>query len=481
MRRAERARHALRLFAFLFLCGSFAAPAAVPPPVAQALAAAGIPDTAASLYVHEVGAERPLLSHGADRSFNPASTMKLVTTYAALELLGPAYTWPTEVYVTGPLSNGVLAGDLILKGHGDPKLTVERLWLLLRNLRARGLREVRGDVILDRTFFTADDHDPARFDGEPSRPYNTGPDALLVNFKAVTVHFVPEPENRTVRLIAEPALAAASIANAVSLAEGPCGDWVSRLKFEVSGGPEAARLTISGSYARECGERSRSFSLLGHRAYAAALLSDLWQSLGGSVGGTVRDGPLPQNARLLTITRSPPLADVIRDINKFSNNVMARQLFLTLGAAGMAPPGTAEKARVVIKQTLAQRGLTIPELVIENGSGLSRLERISARSLGALLMQAFRSPVMPEFMSSLPVVASDGTMRKRMPNGEVAGQAHIKGGTLVDVRAIAGYVLDARGRRLVVVFIVNHPSAAASLPAQDALLTWIHRGARSAQ
>jgi D-alanyl-D-alanine carboxypeptidase/D-alanyl-D-alanine-endopeptidase (penicillin-binding protein 4) len=401
--------------------------------------------------------------------------MKLVTTYAALELLGPAFTWSTEVYAAGPIRNEVLEGDLIIKGTGDPKLTLENFWLLLRNLRARGVREIRGDLVLDRTHFAAGDFDPARFDGDPLRPYNTGPDALLVNFKSITVQFVPEPESQTVRLIAEPVLAPLQVVNAVSLSEAACGDWVSKLKFEAQGNGETGRLTVSGTYARDCGERARSFSVLDHRPYVGALFTQLWKELGGTFTGSVRDGRVPPGARPLASTVSPQLSEVVRDINKFSNNVMARQLFLTLAAVSDGVPGTTDKARNVIRRWLEQKKMPIPELAMENGSGLSRIERISARSMGELLLAAYRSAVMPEFIASLPVFATDGTMRKRLGQPQVAGQAHIKGGTLSGVRAIAGYVLDAQGRRVVMVFIVNHANAPNALAAQDALLRWIHQ------
>jgi D-alanyl-D-alanine carboxypeptidase/D-alanyl-D-alanine-endopeptidase (penicillin-binding protein 4) len=461
----------------LFFSGA-AALAALPAPVALALTAAGIPESAVGLYVQEVETERPLIAHGAERALNPASTMKLVTTYGALELLGPAYTWTTDIYAAGPVQNDVLAGDLIIKGSGDPKLTLENFWLMLRSLRARGIREIRGDVVLDRSFFSAEDYDPARFDGEALRPYNTGPDALLVNFKAITLQFIPEADARSVRLIVDPGLPQVQVVNNLVLNDAPCGDWVSKLKIDTQGNGETARLVIAGAYSRDCGERTRSFSLLSHRAYVAALFTQLWRDVGGTLTGTVRDGPVPPGARLISSTRSDALSEVIRDINKYSNNVMARQLFLTLGAIGGGPPGTLEKSRNVVRQWLAQKGMPVPELAIDNGSGLSRIERISARSMGELLLAAFRSPIMPELMASLPVVAADGTMRKRLANAEVAGQAHIKTGTLSGVRAIAGYVLDTRGRRVVVVFIVNHANAGNAQAAQDALLRWVYRAAR---
>jgi len=226
--------------------------------------------------------------------------------------------------------------------------------------------------------------------------------------------------------------------------------------------------------AARCGERERYFSVLGHREYAYALFRELWRGAGGMLTGVVREAPVPPEARLFATLESPALSELVRDINKYSNNVMARQLFLTLGAtAGL--PGEPHKAATVIREWLAGKGLLFPELVLENGSGLSRRERISARHLGELLGHAYRSPVMPELMASLPLVAMDGTMKKRLGQAAVAGRAHLKTGSLAGVRAIAGYVLDARGRRMSVVLIVNHPNAGRAEPVQDALLDWVYR------
>jgi D-alanyl-D-alanine carboxypeptidase/D-alanyl-D-alanine-endopeptidase (penicillin-binding protein 4) len=447
----------------------------LPATVAGALAQAEIPENAAAFYVHEIGAQRPLVSVQAARPMNPASSIKLVTAYAALELLGPAYQWVTEAQTAGALSNGVLEGDLVLKGRGDPKLTLENFWLLLRGLRGRGLREIRGDLVLDRSYFAATDHDPARFDEQPTRPYNTGPDALLVNFKAVRLAFVPDSETHQVRIVAEPALPQVQIVNRLKLTNGPCGDWVNRMKVDAQGGSAATRLTFSGRYAASCGERERSYSVLPHAHYVLGLFRELWRELGGSFSGTVRDGAAGADARVLAAVESPPLAQVVRDMNKFSNNVMARQLYLTLGAEGAGEPATLEKADRVIREWLAGKGLSFPEMVLENGSGLSRVERISAQHLGQLLLASFRSPVMPEFIGSLPLAAMDGTMKKRLQDADVAGQAHIKTGSLTGVRSIAGFMLDAQGRRWVVVSIVNHSNAANSQAAQDALLNWLYQ------
>jgi len=445
--------------------------ATLPEPVAQALSRAGIPEASVGVYVHEIGGDA-VLSVGAERSLNPASSMKIVTTYAGLELLGPAYTWNTEAFADGSFTQEVLNGNLYLRGAGDPKLTLENFWLLLRNLRARGLREIRGDLVLDRRLFAEEIHDPAGFDDQPTRPYNTGPSALLVNFKAVTLQFIPDAATRTVRIVAEPPLPQVQIVNALKLVDGPCGDWLGRMKIDAQGNAESARLTFSGSYVLDCGERLRSFSVLGHRQYVGALFSLLWRELGGSFTGQVRDGAVAPGARPLALNKSPSLSEIVRDVNKYSNNVMSRQLFLALGFNDAGANTTA--AGNAVRQWLALKGLSFPELVLENGSGLSRIERISARNLGTVLLNAWASPVMPELMASLPVAAVDGTMRRRLKSAEIAGQAHIKTGSLSGVRSIAGYVLDAQGNRSVVVFIVNHANAFNAQPAMDALLQWVH-------
>ena len=446
----------------------------LPQTVAHALAQAGIPDGSVGIFVQDVLATRPLLALGEDRSLNPASTIKLLTTFAALDQLGPAHQWTTDVYLDGVLQGDVLNGNLILKGYGDPRMTLENFWLMLRNLRARGLREIRGDLVLDRSYFLREDGDAANFDNEPTRPYNTPPDALLVNFKALHLQFVPDPERSTLRIVTEPALPQIQVLNNVTLDTEPCGDWVSRLKLTALGDSANARLLFSGNYSITCGERERRYSVLGHPQYVHGLFTLLWRELGGTFAGGVRDMDKPAGARLLLAHRTQTLAEIVRDINKFSNNVMARQLYLALGAITLGAPASSEKSARSVGQWLSGRGLSFPELMLENGSGLSRIERISAKNLGQLLLVAHRTAVMPEFIASLPLVAVDGTMKKRLAGADIAGQAHIKTGTLSGVRAIAGYVLDAKGRTMVVVFIINHLRAPAAASTQDALLKWIY-------
>ncbi|HTO44610.1 MAG TPA: D-alanyl-D-alanine carboxypeptidase/D-alanyl-D-alanine-endopeptidase [Burkholderiales bacterium] len=456
------------LFAGLTPFASAPAQAALPVPLQEALAPAGISSGAVGLYIHEVGAAQPLLEHNADRSMNPASVMKLLTTLAGLELLGPNYTWRTEAWLDGPLTGEVLQGNLVLKGYGDPKLTIEDLWLFLRELRARGLREIRGDLVLDRSFFAVEPIDPGQFDNDPTRAYNVGPDALLLNYKSVRLQFVPQEDTSTVRILPLPDLPQVSIINQLALGAGNCDFWPERPQAN----PEQARLVFTGVFPRGCGEKAKNFSLLGPNEYALALFQQLWREVGGSFSGRVRDGVVPESGRLLATWESPPLAQVIRDINKFSNNVMARQLFLTLALAADNPPVSTDKAARAVREWLARSRLDFPEVQLENGSGLSRNERISPRHLGELLLYGARSPLMPEYASSLPIPGVDGTLRRRLSGSPAIGRAHLKTGYLEGVRAIAGYVVDSRGRMLVVVSIINHPQAMGAQSFQEAVVEW---------
>ena len=448
--------------------GFKAAAADLPPSTAKALKSAGIPEKNVAVWVQEVGAARPTLSWRADAPMNPASAMKIVTTYAGLELLGPAFRWKTEVYLDGD--------NLILRGSGDPKLNYESFWMLLRNLRGRGLRELRGDVVLDRSYFAPMQSSP--FDSDTYRPYNVAPDALLVNFKSVRFTFIPDGD-RAVRVYTEPTLSSVEIVNQLKPGAGDCPDGTRafREQIQASFQPQPPRASFLGTYPLSCGERELNVALYDPQEYFAGIVRQLWSEMGGSWKGAVREGSVPPTARLLYVHESEPLAELVRDINKFSNNVMARQLFLTIGAERGTPPARTEESARVIRQWIAAKRIDAPELTLENGSGLSRVERISAQHLAALLQAAWRSAVMPEFISSLPIVAADGTMRKRLLGGPVAGSAHIKTGLLNDARTIAGYVLDQQGRRQVVVMMVNHPRAPEADAAMDALIEAVYRQA----
>ena len=451
----------------------------LPAPIAAALKRNGLSPRGLSLYVQEIGRAQPLLAVSADTPRHPASTIKILTTVAALEELGPAYRWKTEFYATSPVRDGRLDGDLYLKGYGDPYLVIENFWLFLRALRAQGLDTIIGDLVMDQSYFAREPGDRGEFDNQPLRAYNVLPNALLVNFQAVNFRFVPQPGVGRLNIIADPLPANIEVENRVKLTQGSCRGWWARgLGLQVRRhNKDATQVVFSGTYDAACGENGLYRVVSEPAPYLLGLFRTMWSELGGRFRGNVREGTVPDGAQLLYTGYSPPLADIIRSINKFSNNVMARQLLLTLGAERDGPPGTTEKGTVVVDEWLRQRGLDFPELVLDNGAGLSRETAISARHLGQVLLAAWRGPYMSEFVSSLPISAMDGTLRKRFSHAaELEGQMHLKTGSLNDVRSLAGYVQDRAGRRWVVVCLHNGPRAdtAAGEAVQDALLKWVY-------
>jgi len=371
-------------------------------------------------------------------------------------------------WLAGRLQNGVLEGNLHIQGRGDPKLTLERLWLLMQRLRQMGVAEIRGDIVLDQSAFTVAEASTAEFDNEPLRPYNVRAQALLLNLNAVLYSFTPDAARGVAAVSAEPALQGMQVDASLPLVAGPCNDWRGALKATPG---DTERMRFDGSYALACGERVWPLAYPDAKLYAARLLATLWQGVGGRLAGSVREGPAPEGIKPSFELTSPALAEVVRDINKYSNNVMAQQLLLTLALQSPgAARATPEAGREALRQWLAQRhGESLEGVVIDNGSGLSRQTRISAGLLARLLQSAWASAVMPELMASLPVNGLDGTLRKAHSS---AGMAHLKTGSLRDVAGLAGYVLGASGKRYVLVAIVNHPNANAAKLALDALVQW---------
>lgn len=441
---------------------------ALPPPVLQALAQAGIAPAKLGYAVLAADSGAPLLSHRAEQPMQPASTFKLLTTYAALDLLGPQYTWKTLALADAAPVDGRLNGPLYLQGSGDPSLTLERFWLLLRQLRQRGIQHIAGGIVLDRSAYALPAYDPAAFDHEPLRPYNAGADALLVNFGAIRIDLLPDPLQRRVAASLATPSERLRIDNKLSLVEGPCGDWREKLQVAVHG----ERIELAGPYAAACGDKPLHLSLNDSAAASDAqvgdLLRSLWREMGGSIDGAIRSGSTPAGAKPLARWESPPLAEILRDTNKFSNNVMARQIFLALADAS---PATPDAAKLRMQRWLQGKGLNFAELEMDNGAGLSRSEKIAPGHLAQLLVDAWQNPLMPEFLATLPLAGIDGTLVRRFAHSSAQGRGHLKTGSLEGVRALAGYVQDQRGKRYALACFVNDPKAVVGVC--DALADWV--------
>ncbi len=532
---ARALRSALLLMLFAWIASLQAAE--LPATVRDALDAAAIPAANVAVWVQPVDGDAPQLTANPDRPMNPASVMKLITTFAVLERFGPAHTWTTRVTTNGGVRGGVLDGDLFIVGGGDPMLTDERMWKLLRRVRALGIDTVRGDIVLDGSALRLPPHDPQAFDGRGLRPYNSAAHGLLLHFNTLQLALLPAAHaGEPVTVVANPPLQGLEIDNRLATADGDCDVWYANLDARLEAGAAGERVVLLGSLPARCGRRDWGVSPLAPERFAVAAVAGLWAETGGKVEGMVRPGSAPTDASPLLEETSPPLADVLREMNKWSSNVIARQLLASLGAgpevatsvadrievgsahalAGAEPKSAVEaganepadaatttgatapvetygiRADAATVEThpidmvaagadaahaqLAAAGIDTSRLVIANGSGLSRIESVTARTLGEMLLAAWRRPYMPEFIASLPIIGVDGTLRDRLATSPASGHAHLKTGYINGVRAIAGYVLDRNGRRHVVAMLVNDPRAVDSRPALDALIEWVWRG-----
>jgi len=451
----------------------------LPPTVMAALARAHVPLSSMSVVVQRIGAPVPLVSINATEPMLPASTMKLVTTYAGLSLLGPDYRWKTTAYADGDVdTQGVLHGNLYIQGTGDPKLVPEELIDLVSQIRRNGITGIEGTLVLDKRYFDSSTRDLPAFDNDDAAPYNVGPDPLLYAFKSLSFTLTPNPDGQ-VSIDVLPQLAQLQIDNELRVTRGACAGSLpaaSPSVAQTAGG--FVQASFIGDYPLRCGSRTINVAALDHSTFFAGGFLALWKEVGGTFNGTTREGATPASARLVGTHRSPVLSDIVRDINKVSNNVMARNLFLTIGAATAKPPATPAKSAQAIQGFLRRSALPMNGLSLDNGSGLSRDEAISALSLADMLQAANSSPVAQVFVESLPIAGVDGTMRNRLTHAGAGGNAHIKTGTLRDVRAIAGYVGAENGESYVVVSFINDPRAEAARAAHDALLEWVYEGAR---
>ncbi|MDX1915406.1 MAG: D-alanyl-D-alanine carboxypeptidase/D-alanyl-D-alanine-endopeptidase [Methylophilus sp.] len=446
--------------------------AQLPQTLIEALKQADIPQDSVAVYVQSVDGAAPSFSHNASKAMNAASVMKLVTTYTALEALTPAYRWKTEVYREGELRRGVLNGNLMIKGYGDPSFKAQDFWRLLMSLQQAGVREIKGDLVIDKSLFAKELSARSTFDDEIWRAYNALPSAFLVNGRSTSFKF--SVEDGMVVVNQEFELPQVRIVNNMKPTLGACADWRNYFRYNVNPKTEGVTVIFNGTYSVGCEERYLELSVLSDEQYAFYTFKKLWKEIGGKFSGKLQVREIPLTALKVLEQHSEPLGYVVRDINKWSNNLMARQLLLAMAIEKNSTLANEEDGSAVVKQVLSNKGLRFSELVIENGAGLSRIERISAEHLGQMLTTAYNSAVMPEFIASLPILALDGTVKKRLEYSAMQGNAHLKTGSLDGVSAVAGYVLDQHKRRYVLVMLVNHAKAAASKGVQDALIQAVY-------
>ena len=433
-----------------------------------------VPESSVSIVVRDIATGNSLLQLNTGMPRPPASTMKLLPTWAALDLLGPAYSWKTRAWSDVPVVKGVLKGNLYLQGGGDPLLTIERWWRFANDLRQTGLRVIEGDIVIDQTRFTAADERPEDFDGKFWRTYNVLPDAMLVNWQSSDFTIRPADDGHGIDLTIQPYPDGLVVENRVKLASGRCVGRNNQVSYAIEPS-KPDRVVVTGRLSASCGPQTQRLAIMEPAQYAYGTFVTLWRQLGGQFRGGMLRAPTPPAARLLLTHESEPLSEIVRVTNKYSSNMMARSLVLAIAAEMNGTPATTAAGEATILNWLNTRGLDFPELVIGNGSGLSREARMSADSMAKILIGARQSRFAPEFLTSLSLGGLDGTLEKRFQNIDDPSRVRMKTGTLKDVSCIAGYVTGKSGKTYAVVVFVNHPGSQNGLgeTIQASVVDWV--------
>ena len=448
-----------------------------------------------SVMVIRVADSKIVVAHDVDKLMQPASTMKVLTAIVGLDRLGPAYRSRTEMTTTGKIDNGILTGDLVLRGLGDTDIVWEDFERMLLTLRQKGITTIRGNLLVDRNFYR-----PARldigvpaFDESAEFRYNVIPDALMLNMNLARYDIESNGERFLIRLT--PALDRVSVISNMTLNDKPCNkaedSW--KVPTTVKADNGEIRVYLNGSFPKNC-TLTENINVIDRADYVDRLFRSLWAKLGGSFTGEAIEAKMAENARpagtfqkplLLAEHTARPLAEVTRNINKVSDNTITRMVLLNLGTLdsqstqasliSQSTSTTLQKGEAEIRAWLRQHNIDDAGLVIENGSGLSRLERISAVQLAGVLEAASRSKWAPEFISSLPIIAVDGSMRNRLKGTKAAEVGRFKTGSLRNVVAVAGYVPDAAGQQHIVVAMLNDANSisAGGRAILDKLIEWV--------
>ena len=456
----------------------------LPLPLANAIIASGLSPKSFGLYAQEVVGNRVVLALNEEQPYTMASTAKIVTSLAALDLLGPYYRWHTSAFALGTLADGKLVGDLLIVGGGNAQLTSGELAAWFARMREQGLREIDGDIVLDRCAFQLQPSDHAHTPlPSASEPRHVWPDAMTLDEGLLGIAIAPARGRRPV-LALQPVLADVQIDNRMTMSRSAACDAAPRWEARAAG---RASVVVSGSWGTACGARTIGFVPPPDSGLAARALPALWAAAGGVLHGRVvstpagagpspiPSGPDGEPPLALSFHRSKPLGEMVRDINKTSDNVAARNLMLSLSPGFPSRPATLAGAQRSVEQWLRDQGLGAGDIELENGSGLSHSERARPRALVQLLRRGWRAEQARAFFESLPIAGVDGTLKNRLTSGQATGQAFLKTGSLNDTRALAGYVHAASGKMYAVALIVNDADPARGRPALDAIVEWLAR------
>ncbi|UPT77859.1 D-alanyl-D-alanine carboxypeptidase/D-alanyl-D-alanine-endopeptidase [Sulfurovum sp. XGS-02] len=444
---------------------------ALPQVINEEIRRSGIPKKDISIYIKEAGKYgKVVASLNASKSRTPASVIKVLTTYASVLKLGFDYRWPTKFYTTGSVQNGVLQGDLLIQGFGDPTLNAEDLEQILSETRAKGIRQIRGDIVIDRSYFKVGSQDSSGFDENLYSAYNAMPDAMMFNERLVTVCVIPKEKRVHKKDVDE----GYKVVDQLEHVNKPCRGKYSWPKVKIDKREVVPTVFLQGKISKRCGKRNICKVITKpYRSFYYALKDRLMQE-GIAVRGGLKLRKIPREAKELFTHYSEPLEEIISETSKESNNLYARHLLLLLGEKLYGAPATVQKGRDAVKYILDEKGaLGKGRLSIDNGSGLSRTAKMNAKQLAQMYDDAYER-YGSRWMETLSIAGVDGTIKSRFRHTVVKKHAWMKTGTLRRVKNIGGYVQNRAGKFYTVVIIINSSKAKyRGAKLQDEIMKWL--------
>lgn len=396
--------------------------------------------------------DQKLIEHQAQELFIPASLSKIVTGLAILEELPSSFQLKTQLLAKGKIKDGVLVGDLVLKGGGDPSFVSENMWFLVNELRRSGVQKVKGDILVDDSFFDDESFSETRQDERVDRAYDAPVGAMSFNWNSVNIYVRPGAKNgEPAQVYIDPLNEYIQLENKAKTSASKGGIGVSRVST-----PNGDRITVSGSIAVGSKEVVIYKSITKPALWAGYNLKQFMLEKRITVEGEVKRGKATQLTDVLAESKSKPLPQIVADMMKFSNNYVAEMLVKNLAAEKKGGQGTLPKGMEVLREFLLKSGLKKDSFQFLNPSGLTRDNKLTASQLGELLSGAqlnFR--IQPEFFSSLPIGGIDGTLKNRFK--DISETVRAKTGLLTGVVGLAGYGRSPNGEPFTFVLMYNGP------------------------
>lgn len=408
-------------------------------------------DCQISMQVVDVDSGEILMEKNPGLALVPASTLKVLTSAAALQVLGPEYTFTTEVLADD--MQGASVGNLFLRGRGDPYLVTEELFVLTRGVKDLGLVEVRGNIIVDDSYFLPGKPLDENEELGP-RAYHAPYSALSLNFNSLKLVLLPTLPGKPAKVLTDPISEYGTVENEVRTVKGDLPAKVEITKKPGAHGRDI--IHVQGEIGASAQPWRRYVNVSTPALYTGEVFKEFLLREGIKIGGRVLLGRAPESAHKIHEFNSRPLGLIVYGLNKFSNNFIAEQLCLAMGATVAGPPGTREKGLSVIRRFVEQCGVDTKGLRLSEASGLSRQNRVSAAVLVRVLLKTFTEFTYgPEFMASLSVAGVDGTLKDKFTAQELRGRLRAKTGNLRGVNALAGYGLSQEGRLFAFACLVN--------------------------